>query len=227
MPSNRQASVRRSQGAVALARARLRRRGGVRIARASAWLLAIGCGAAAVALRAHDGPDVSLVGLVSVAAHGIAWISGAPIALAAAEDHRAADRREGVLSLAAARGVSSSGLAAARVLGAMAEIATAIGGPLVALSLLTAGLAGRAAAAAHGIGIALGVALFALVAGVTLGGIGAACGRAGGGRGRWLLAAIVIGPWVLADLAGNSALSIPGALNAALDFALRARSAGA
>jgi hypothetical protein len=61
------------------------------------------------------------------------------------------------------------------------------------------------------------------VAGVTLGGLGAACGRVGHAQGRWLLVAAVVGPWMLADLAGHGAWSIPGALGAVLDFALGAR----
>jgi hypothetical protein len=62
--------------------------------------------------------------------------------------------------------------------------------------------------------------VFGAVSGVTLGGLAAASGRAAGPRGRSLLAAVVLVPWALADLAGNAAWSIPGALDAFLSFAL-------
>jgi hypothetical protein len=71
----------------------------------------------------------------------------------------------------------------------------------------------------------LGAVAFAVIAGVTLGGLGAICGSLGRARGRWLLFAAVFGPWVLADMAGHGGWSIPGALRAVLDFS--ARSLGA
>lgn len=205
-------------------RARLRASGGARAARAGAWGLFAVFAVAAVVLRASDGEDASLTGLVVAAAHAVAWIAAAPLALAVAEDPRAADRRDGVILLAASRGVSASGLSSARVLAAMIEIARVIGLPVVLLALLTAGLAGRAAAAFDRLALAAGGVGFAIVAGVTLGGIAAACARAAGPRGRWLFAGAVILPWILADLAGHGAWSIPGALGAVLDFALRVRS---
>jgi len=227
MPSSRQAILRRSQGAVALSRARLRETRGARAARLGSWSVALAFGGIAIALRIADGAGAAISGVVASAAPWVAWLSGAPLALAAADDARAADRRDGVLALSAARGVSTSGLSSARALAAMVEIARAIGLPLVALALLTAALAGRAGAAVERVGLAAGAAAFAIVAGVTLGGVGAACGRIGGARGRWLLAAVVIGPWMIADLAGRGAWSIPGALRAVLDFAMGARGGGA
>lgn len=227
MSADRQASVRRSRGAVALARARLGRQRAARLGKALAWLAAMGFGGAALLLRLGEGPDVSLSGLVVTAAHWVAWLAGAPIALAAAQDHGAADRRDGIVALAAARGVSPAGLASARALAAMMEVASGIGTPLVALALLAALLAGRLGAVIDRVGLGLGAAAFALIAGVTLGGLSAACGRFGGARARWLFVAIIVGPWVLADLAGRGAWSIPGALDAVLDFALRARGAAA
>lgn len=223
MLSTKEARVRRARGAVALARARLRAVRGARAARASAWMIAIGFGVAAVVLRVSDGADAALGGLVISAARSIAWLAGAPLALAAAEDHRAADRRDGVLALAAARGVSPEGLASARVVATMAEIANVLGLPVLLLALLTAALSGRAGAAIDRVALGLGAVAFAIVAGVTLGGLGAASARIGRERGRWVLFALVFAPWALADLAGHGAWSIPGALGAVLDFALRVR----
>jgi hypothetical protein len=133
------------------------------------------------------------------------------------------DRREGVEALAASRGISPAALDSARALAAMSAVGLAVGLPLAGLSLLEAALAGRGAMMLHRLGVGLGALLFAAVAGVTLGGAGAVCGRLGRGRGRWLLAMVVLAPWLLADLAGHGAWSIPGALDATLDFLTGAR----
>jgi hypothetical protein len=215
----RQARARR-RGVVALARAQLRRSGGGRVATVLGGLLVVGFAVAVLLLRAADGGDARLEGLVGTAARWTAWLVGAPIAGAAAEDRRSRNLRDGIDALAAARGFSVQSREAALVLGAMIEAASAIGVPLVALALLTAAVAGSLELAIARLGLALAAFSFAVVAGVTLGGLGATCGVLGRSRGRLLLVALVIGPWILADLTGYRALSIPGALAAALDFAL-------
>jgi hypothetical protein len=228
MPSIRQPGyASRARGAVALARARLRAGGLARASRTLTWVTALGFAGMAVELRVADGAAASLSGVVVSAAHWIVWLVAVPLALAAAEDRRALDRADGVEALAASRGLSLVGMESARVLAAMAEIAASIAVPVLALAVLTAALAGHVGAALHRVTLGLGVAGFAIVAGVTLGGVGAACGRLGRARGRWLLVAVVVGPWMLADLAGHGAWSIPGALGAVLDFALGLRSSGA
>src|SRR5580700_10025942 len=123
MPSNRPAraaSLARARGVVALARARLRATGGGRAGVILGRVAAGGFAAVALGLRGVDGADASLSGLVITAAHWVPWLAGAPLALAAARDLSSRDRREGVDALAAARGVSSPGREAARVLAAMA-----------------------------------------------------------------------------------------------------------
>jgi hypothetical protein len=225
MASTRQAGLRRTRAVVALCRGRLLAVRSVRAARTLAALFAAGFAVAALVLRVTDGEGASLEGLTITAAHWIVWIAGVPLAFAAAEDHASIDRREGVEALAAMRGVSPTSLDSARALGAMTAVAWAIGAPLAALALLTAALAGGGSAALHRIGLGVAALAFAGIAGVTLGGVGSACGRAGRARGRWLLAAILVGPWALADLAGRGAWSIPGALGAVLDFLLGTGSA--
>src|SRR5262249_40908771 len=150
------------------------------------------------------------------AARAAAWLIGAPLCLAAARDRRLADRREGIDALVASHGFSDGALEAARTLGAMIEIASALGAPLLGLSLLFAVLAGSLRLALARLALAGGIVLFAVIAGVTLGGLGAACGRLGRARGGLLLAALVAGPWALAELRGGGAWSIPGALEAVL-----------
>jgi hypothetical protein len=211
---------RRAWGLVALARRRLRRAAGGRLGAVVPWLVAAGFAGVAVALRVADGGDAPLGGLVASAARWLAWLAGAPVALAAAEDRRALDRRDGIDALVGPRGFSDRAVESARVLGAMIEVARAIGAPLVAIALVALSLSGSGAAALGRIGLALGAALCAAVAGVTLGGVAAACGRLGRARGRWLLAAVILGPWAIADLGGHGSWSIPGALGAMITFTL-------
>ncbi len=227
MAPTRQAGLRRTRAVVALCRGRLFALRSVRAARTLAALTAAGFAVAALALRVTDGDGASLDGLTVSAAHWIAWIVGVPMAFAAARDHTTQDRIDGIEALAAMRGISPAALDSARVLGAMTAVGWAIGAPLAALAGLTAALAGRGPLALHRLGLGVSALVFAGIAGVTLGGLGSACGRAGRARGRWLLAALIVGPWALADLAGRGAWSIPGALGAVLDFLLGTGSASA
>lgn len=217
---------RRGRAAVALARARLRGTTAARFAAVASIIVTAGLAAAALVLRQSDGGEASLEGLLGTAARTLTWLVAAPLALAAAQDRRALDRREGLDALAAARGLSAASLASARVVAAMIEIARALGVPLGGLALLLIALSGSARLALARLGLGLGVLVFALVTAVTLGGLGAAAGRIGRDRGRWLLFALIVGPWILADLAGQGAWSIPGALDAALDFVLHLAHAG-
>lgn len=221
LPTSLSKRVLRGRGLHALAVRRLRASAGGRIALVLSIPVVLAFGGIAVALRSVDGSLASLEGLVPTAATWLAWLAAAPLALAAARDRRLVDRREGVDALAAARGFSASTLEAARSLGAMTAIATSLGVPLVALAIFTAALAGTPRLALTRLGVAVLAAAFAVVAGVTLGGLASICARVGRARGRLLLFAVVAGPWVLADVLGHGAWSIPGALAAVLDFTLR------
>ncbi len=212
----------RGRGLVALAAQRLRGSAGGRFAAVAAIPVALAFAGIAVALRSVDGSLSPLEGLVPTAATWLAWAAAAPLALSAARDRRLLDRREGVDALAAARGFSASALESARALGAMAAITTALGVPLVLLTLFTAALAGSVRLALARLGLALLAAAFSVIVGVTLGGLASICARTGRARGRLLLVALVAGPWALADLLGHGAWSIPGALAAVINFTLRA-----
>jgi hypothetical protein len=227
MGSIRRSGLRRTRSVVALCRARLFATRAGRLGRTFAALCAVGFAVVAIALHVADGAEALASGLTFTAAQWLAWVAGGALAYAAAEDHAAVDRSEGVEALVAGRGLSTTALASARMLAAMSAVAWVIGSPLALLVLLTAALAGSVPAVIHRVGAGLGAIVFAVVAGVTLGGVGSACGGVGRARGRWLLLAVVAGPWVLADLAGHGAWSIPGALGAVLDFVLSDRSFGA
>lgn len=220
-PTTRSTRVLRGRGLVALAARRLRASAGGRFAAVASIFVVLAFAGIALALRSADGAFASLEGLVPTAATWLAWLAAAPLALAAARDRRLLDRREGLDALAAGRGFSSSALEAARALGAMTTITTALGAPLVVLTLIIAALAGSLRLALARLVLAALAAVFALTAGVTLGGLASICARVGRARGRLLFFALIIGPWMLADLLGHGAWSIPGALAAVLDFTLR------
>jgi hypothetical protein len=221
LPSTSSQRVLRGRGLVALAARRLRSSAGGRFGAIAAIPVVLAFAGIAVAIRSVDGSLAPLEGLVPTAATWLAWLVAAPLALSAARDRRLLDRREGLDALAAARGFSASALESARALGAMTAITTALGGPLVVLTLFTAALAGSVRLAFARLALALLAAAFAVIVGVTLGGLASICARTGRARGRLLLVALVAGPWMLADLLDHGAWSIPGALAAVLDFALR------
>lgn len=205
------------RGVVALGRARLRDASGGQFGLAMAAVITLGYAVVALVLRIEDGA-MSLEGLLGSAARWLAWASAGPIALAAAHDRPAADQRDGIEALAAARGLSRVTLHSARSLSAMLEIARAIAVPSAALALLVALLSGSARLGFQHLAFGAATALFGAVAGVTLGGLAAASGQIAGPRGRTLFLALLLVPWALADVAGNAAWSIPGALEAFLSF---------
>jgi hypothetical protein len=179
-----------------------------------------------VILRAGDGANVSFGGMLGTAARAVAWATGIPLALAIAHDRARIDREAGIEVLAASRGAGPRALEAARTVAAMLQATLAIGAPILVLALLAVALAGSVSSALRQLGLAAGLGIFAILAGVTIGGVAAACGRVGRARGRSLLAAVVLVPWILTDLAGLRAWSIPGALNAALTFIVRVSGLG-
>jgi hypothetical protein len=212
---------------VDLVRTRLARTREARLGLVAGIATAAVFGVMAIALRAVDGPNASLGGFVELGAASITWAAAAPTTLAAARNRGAQDRGEGIEAMAAARGIHARGLEAARAAAAMMQIARTIAIPLVGLALLTVALAGSVRLAFTRIGLAVGLAIFAAIAGVTLGSLATLCSRFGGRRGRLLLVVIVIVPWMLAALADRAAYSIPGALGAVLSFALELAGGGA
>ena len=209
----------RIRAAVALGRARLRATTGGRMALVAAVGVALVHAIALLVVRETGAGPAALDATLRSAAQWLAWAAAAPLALAAANDRPAADRRDGIDALAAARGAPSSELHAARALAAMQQVALIIGAPAALLALLGAALAGSTDAALRLASVGAGALVFALAAGVTLGGLAAASARLAGPRGRSLLAALVLIPWALGDLAGRATWSIPGALDALLTLA--------
>lgn len=205
---------------VALCRERLSGAGFAQLGRVSSWAVALLFGGLAVAARLGEPLGLDARGLVAQAATYSLWLAGLPIALAAADDRARLDREDGIAALVASRGGSSAGLAIARLVAAMTTIARALAIPTLAVALAALGTW----TPGEGLGrLARGLlcaALFALSGGVVLGSAASLCERALFRRGRSLLLALVLVPWILADLVGRPGLSIPGALDALVSLTL-------
>lgn len=211
---------------VELCRTRIAQSPIARLGQVSSWSTVVIYAGMAVALRASDGADASFSGLVTQAARIVACVAGGAVALAAAGDRATLDRREGIEALAAVRGAPPLALAAGRALATMLQVIRAILGPMLALGVLAVILSGTLFVALSQLGVLLGVALFAVATGVVVGAAADICSRIGRRQGRWLLLAVVLGPWVVADIAGRSAWSIPGALSALLELSTRLLAGG-
>ncbi len=201
---------------VAIELSHLRRLGSARVAVAAAGAVALAFGVAVVVARSEGGASASFASILRASARASAWLVGVPLALAASRDREAAERADGIEALAAARGASREALASARGASAIVLGARALGIPVLVVGFVAVAASGTLRAAIGNAAAALAAFAFALVAGVTLGAIGAASVRLAGARSRSLLALVVIAPWLAADLAGRSAYSIPGALGALL-----------
>ncbi|WP_245677828.1 hypothetical protein [Chondromyces crocatus] len=210
---------RRMRAAVALGRERLGRTRGGRFGLFAAMGVALGQGALLALLQDGTSAAPALDGTLRSAAQWLAWMGAGPLALAAANDRPGADRSEGIEVLAASRGTYPATFHAAQTLAAMQMVALVIAAPVLLLALLGAGLSSTPAGAMRALGLGGGVLAFAVTTGILLGGLASISGRIAGPRGRSLLAAIVLVPWILADLAGNARWSIPGALDAFLSLA--------
>lgn len=174
-----------------------------------------------LALRGHG----ARVGNVPArAALVLAWTSGIVVAWWNATDRSAADRSDGIASLARCHGLSTAPLPAARAVAASIRLSV-----LLLLSVLPVAVASvlasphwpltlwRLAALAP-------LTLFAVTAGLIGGALASACGAVSPRHGRSLLTAIVLLPWALDGIvtAGRAgAGSLPGLLSAIASMASR------
>jgi hypothetical protein len=213
--------------AVALSRSRLARSTLSRIGFVSGMSLALALVVFAIIVRASDGPAAPLDGLVHAGAASIACVAAAPPTLAAAVDRRTADREDGIEALSAMRGIHAAHLDLVRTYAAMMHIARTTALPLVTLAVAIAALASSAGMAFQRLAVALGLLAFATIVGVVLGSVSALSARIGGRRGKLVVSAIVLLPWIVGELFGRGIYSIPGALSATLSLILDMGSQGA
>ena len=165
----RRARRRRAMGGVvALARTRLKRAAGARVALLLAVVVTIVFATSALVVRGTDGAEAPVASVVGRAAQWLLWLAGAPLALSIARRRPLEDRADGIEALAASRGFSTQALESARVLSAITPSSLLLGVPLVALAALVVALAGSARIALARAPLLAGAPLFAIVAGGTL-----------------------------------------------------------
>lgn len=189
---------------VALCRAQLRRRLLARLG----WLACMLIAGIAMATAAIGGGAPSDV--FAPALRWTLWLGVGPLALVLAADPVGRDRRDGIEALVQAHGTTTRQLNIARVVAGGLEILYRVGLPFTLATLLVA-VSRRSSLPLLQLVLVLGFALFA---GAVVAPVAAACGHAAGRRGRWVLVAVVLLPWVLADtyqLGGG--WSLPGMMD--------------
>ena len=200
---------------VTLLRHTLGRSWGIRVARFYAGLLSLGVmtavGLSAGGLGANDGA----LSLVARSAAMLVWIPGAACALALARPAKDASLAQGIAALAASHGFDARRLARAEMVASVRLLAEVILAPLVLMGFFVFVIMARGGLVAMARPL-LGSILFGLVAAIVLGLVTSICRSWGGERGRSWLAAVVLGPWLVAEVALSGRLapyvSIPGLL---------------
>lgn len=138
------------------------------------------------------------------------WVAGVG-ALSLATDLGARDTAQGLTGLARLRGFGERQLENARVVAGALRLSTTVLVPGLMLALATL-LRFRTL---HGTAVALGLAIatlpYAALVGSTLAVLGRACSGWLPGRGRLLLSALVLGPWLLGSGLGLSVPNLPSA----------------
>lgn len=140
------------------------------------------------------------------------WVAGLG-ALSLASDLSARDAAQGVTSLARLRGYGEGAMERARGLAGALRLGTIVlvPGLIVAVALLLKVRTLSSGVTALSLAV-LTVPYAALVGGV-LAPLARACHRFLPGRGRWLLAAVVLGPWLLGVGLNAPVPSIPAGLD--------------
>jgi hypothetical protein len=198
---------------VSLARDRLRRSTGGRIGVLGSFgvlLFALVTGAVLL-----DSPSpADLPGFIVQSVRWLLWLGVGPLALTIANGRPARDRADGVEALASLRGHDVAALESARLLAAVIQTSLRIGIFSVLLCLLMALLSWRDAVPL--LVQALGLGAFSMFGGLLVGGTAALCGRVAGRRGRGVLIAVVLLPWVVAGGVGRAQWSLPAVVDLAL-----------
>lgn len=148
------------------------------------------------------------------------WVAGVG-ALSLARDLAARDATQGLVSLSRLRGFGPAQLERARALAGAIRLGgtVLVPGLILALGLLIS------FRTLHGALVALALAVltvpYAALVGGTLAPLARACSRWLPGRGRLLLLAITLGPWLLGSGLGTGVPSIPGAFGWLLEHVAR------
>jgi hypothetical protein len=200
---------------VALLRRSLGRSWGIRAARFYAGLLSVGVVAAVGFSAGGLGASDSSLSLVARSAAMLVWIPGAACALALATPPKDAGLAQGIAALAGAHGFDARRLARAETVASIRLLAEVIVAPLVVMGFFVLVVMARGGLLAMARPL-VGSMLFGLIAAIVLGLVASVCRSWGGERGRSWLAAVVFGPWLVAEVALSGRLapyvSIPGLL---------------
>jgi len=190
----------------------------VRVARALGWVTSF-VFAAALGIAATGSSSRHLDSLVVAALTWLSWIAGGLVALLLARNLRSLDAKSGVTGLAVQRGHTPSGVARARTLATMQEVATAVGKPGLVLSAMSLALSPSAAVAVGRSLMLLGVLGYAAGAGILLGGLSRWSAATSPRHGPTLLVTVVLGPH-LAQSVWPGVPSVPSWLGTWLDQVL-------
>lgn len=200
---------------VILLRGALARRWGVRAARIYAVMVSLSVTVTIWILARRFGPDTTTVSLVARSAAILTWMAGGIGALALSVPPKDTALATGIAALASAHGIDDRTIARAEAAATVRLLGEVIVIPVACIALFVSVIiaGGKLDGALWPM---VGSVLFGAVAALLLGLVTSACRRWGGPRGRTLLVAIVLVPWILTALLlptrGAELLSIPGFL---------------
>ena len=186
---------------LALCQRRLEAQLGARIA----WLLASMTAAAFVVVAAVVADTLTLDSVVGDGLRWLCWLGAGPTALVAAASPAMRDRRDGIETLSRLHGVAAAELRSARTVAAMWACTKRIALPGTVMALLIVALSPAPSTAVR----ALFLVAIASLVGAVIGWLAARCGQWAGEHGALLLSAIVMLPWIVADLWPIPNLSLP------------------
>lgn len=197
-----------------------------RFARVASIGITAGTVASIVAMRAAEGASAPTVKLAVGAVRLSMWLVACAVALAASKQRAIADRRDGIEMLALARGFDGSRLTMARSLAAGAFALRWMLLPAIVGGLGSALSAGSLKVVGARLLVTLSCVVFAAVAAVVLGPLGAVADAFAPNRGRSLLLAVLLLSGLASEIAADPAVSITGALLTVLNGLLYAVGAG-
>ena len=143
----------------------------------------------------------------------LCWVAAGPAALSAARSPSDRDREDGIELMVAMRGVSPAALRRTRLVAAAVACAARVTVPALLVALTYVVVVGWRAG-----GVIVGAVVGGLLAGACIGLAGAFCGEVAGKRGRSLLVAVVLLPWIASDLGSLPTPSLVGAVDAGLSL---------
>jgi hypothetical protein len=195
---------------VSLCRQRLASRFGPRVGWFAVAFVALTFGAAAASVQ----PGQGVGPVVADAIRWCCWLGAAPVALVAAAAPAGREGRDGITALLRLHGVGRSRVSSARFVAAMLEAAIRVVVPALVVTVWALVVARPS----QPVALVAGVIATSGVVGLVVGGLGAACGHWAREKGRTMLFAVVLLPWMIAESWALSRLSVVGLVDRAIVF---------